>query len=217
MKLLLGVVVFETVLGLILFGSAGRVDLPWFWALLTAHAALVVIGGRLIDPDLKRERLRPGGAGVDRGFRPALAVLVLAHLVVAGLDAGRFGWSPEIAWPARAAGLVVYVAGVGLSLWAMAVNRFFSPVVRVQAERGHHVIRGGPYAIVRHPGYVGLVLALASEAFVLGSLWSLVPVIPFAVLVVRRTMLEDRFLRANLEGYGEYAADVRFRMAPGVW
>ena len=217
MKMVLGLVAFETVLGLILFSSAGRVDLPWFWAFLAVHAALMAVGGALMDPDLRRERLRPGGTGVDRGFRPMLTVLVLAHLVVAGLDAGRCGWTPQIGWAARGAGLVLYVAGVGLSLWAMAANRFFSPVVRVQAERGHHVIRSGPYAIVRHPGYVGLLVALASGAVVLGSLWSLVPVIPFAVLVIRRTMLEDRFLRANLAGYGNYTEAVRFRMAPGVW
>ena len=217
MRLVLGLIGFETVLGLILFCSAGRVDLPWFWAFLSVHTAMMAIGGMLMDPELRRERLRPGGAGVDRGFRPVLTVLALAHLVLAGLDAGRFGWTPQVPWAARAAGLVLYVAGFGLSLWAMSANRFFSPVVRVQAERGHHVIRGGPYAFVRHPGYVGMLVALASGAVVLGSLWSLVPVIPFAAVVIRRTMLEDRYLRANLEAYGEYAAAVRFRMAPGVW
>src|SRR5688572_24302916 len=186
MKMVLGLVAFETVLGLILFSSAGRMDLPWFWAFLAVHATLMAVGGRLMDPDLRRERLRPGGAGADRGFRPVLTVLVLARVVLGGLEAGGLGWSPQIGWAARGAGLGLYLAGVGLSLWAMAVNRFFSPVVRVQAERGHHVIRSGPYAIVRHPGYVGLLVALASGAVVLGSLWSLVPVFPFAALVVRR-------------------------------
>jgi protein-S-isoprenylcysteine O-methyltransferase Ste14 len=216
MKFPIVVTAFEIVLGGLLFGFAGRFDLPWFWTLLGVHTALMLGAGAIIDPGLKAERLRPGGKGLDRGFRPVLAALLLVHLVLAGLDA-RFGWSPAIGAGARAAALGVYLAGFGLSLWAMAANRFFSPVVRVQAERGHHVIRGGPYRFVRHPGYLGLLLSLTSGAVVLGSLWSLLPVLPFAAVVIRRTLLEDRFLRANLEGYCDYAASVRYRMAPGVW
>ena len=217
MKSLLAILGFESVLGLLLFGTAGRLDLPWFWALLAAHSLMMLVGLNIIDPGLKKERLRPGGPGLDRGFRPMLLILALAHLVIAGLDAGRFGWSPAIPASARGAALVVYVAGFGLSLWAIWANRFFSPVIRLQTERGHHLIRGGPYAYIRHPGYVGLLLCLSSEAIVLGSLWSLLPVLPFALTVIRRTLLEDRFLRDNLTGYADYALAVRYRMAPGVW
>ena len=217
MKSLLALLGFETVLGLLLFGTAGRLDLPWFWALLGAHSMMMLVGLNIIDPGLKKERLRPGGPGLDRGFRSVLAFLALVHLVIASLDAGRFGWSPAIPATARAAGLLVYVLGFGLSLWAIWANRFFSPVIRLQTERGHHLIRGGPYAYIRHPGYVGLLLCLSSEAIVFGSLWSLLPILPFALTVIRRTLLEDRFLRDNLSGYADYALAVRYRMAPFVW
>jgi protein-S-isoprenylcysteine O-methyltransferase Ste14 len=201
----------------LLFGVAGRVDLPWFWVLIGVHAVMMFAGGWLMDPDLRKERRRPGGKGLDCGFRPVLSALILAHLVVAALDAGRYGWSPTLPPWLRAAGLAVYVAGFGLSLWAMAANRFFSPVVRLQTERGHEVVRRGPYAYVRHPGYVGVSLAVAGEALVLGSLWSLAPLLPALAVIVWRTTLEDRFLRENLTGYAQYASTVPYRLAPGVW
>jgi protein-S-isoprenylcysteine O-methyltransferase Ste14 len=216
MKSVLVVAAFEVVMGGILFGCAGRLDLPWFWVLLGVHTALMLFAMAMIDPGLKAERMRPGGAGIDRGFRPVLACLLLVHLVVAGLDA-RFGWTPVIATGPRLAALAVYLAGFGFSLWAMSANRFFSPVVRVQAERGHQVVRGGPYRFVRHPGYLGLIVSATSGAIVLGSLWALAPALPFVLVVLRRTLLEDRFLRGNLAGYSEYASAVRYRMAPGVW
>ena len=217
MKFLLTLLAFEVLLALLLFGVAGRVDLPWFWTLIGIHTVMMLAGGWLMDPDLRKERLRPGGPGIDCRFRPILTALILAHLVIAALDAGRFGWSPHIPPAARAAGLAVYVAGFALSLWAMAANRFFSPVVRVQAERGHEVVGGGPYAYVRHPGYVGVTLALTAEAVLLGSLWSLAPLLPALAVVVWRTTLEDRFLHRNLSGYAAYASAVRYRLAPGVW
>ena len=207
---------FEIVLGAVLFGSAGRFDLPWFWALLAVHASLMAVGVSLPDRSLMRERLRPGPGSRDRGYRLALTAIILATLVVAGLDA-RFGWSPALPDVARAAALACYTLGFSLSLWAIAVNRFFSSVVRVQTDRGHEVVRDGPYRLVRHPGYLGMFVAVVSESFVLGSLWSLLPLAAFALVIVSRTAIEDRMLRRELTGYEEYARAVTYRLAPGIW
>src|SRR5436190_15594992 len=99
MRYLMTLLCVEVLIAGLLFGSAGRVDLPWFWGILGVHFALLVTCGRSLDEGLRRERLRPGPGAVDGGFRPVMAGLLLAHLVVAGLDAGRFGWSPAIpAW-----------------------------------------------------------------------------------------------------------------------
>jgi protein-S-isoprenylcysteine O-methyltransferase Ste14 len=117
----------------------------------------------------------------------------------------------------QAAALAGFAAGLGLSLWAMSANRFFSPVVRIQAERGHRLVSSGPYARLRNPGYTGLIVASLCGGVALGSWWSLVPLAPFVGMFLWRTAMEDRFLHEGLEGYAGYANRVRYRLVPGLW
>ena len=220
LSVVIKVVVFESVLGLVLFGSAGRMDVPWFWALIAVHATGLLAGQLAMDPGLDRERLNPaagGPAGKEYLFRIAGTVAILAHLAVAGLDVGRFGWSVPPPTTLRAVALVVYAAGLGFSMWAIATNCFFSSVVRLQSDRGHRVVDTGPYRYVRHPGYAGMMVAALSGGMVLGSWWSAVPMLLFGTMVVRRLAMEDRFLNANLQGYRDYAGRVRSKVLPGVW
>jgi protein-S-isoprenylcysteine O-methyltransferase Ste14 len=200
-----------------LFISAGRVDLPFFWAYIGVLFVSMTIGLRLVDPDLMRERVKPGPGGTDRSLRLRAMPLLLAHLIIAGLDAGRFRWTQSITPAVQIAALVVLAAGMALSLWAMHVNRFFSPVVRIQSERGHHVITGGPYRFIRHPGYLAALLMMLAGGPALGSWWSMVPQIPMLGMILRRVLIEDRFLHAELDGYGGYAQRVRHRLIPGIW
>lgn len=217
MAMTLRVLLVEGVLAAMLFGSAGRTDLPWFWAVLAVHSTLMTVGMSSIDPALRRERLKPAPGGQDRCLRLIALPFILAHLIVAGLDVGRFHWSGPMPAGVQALALIGYTAGMGLSVYAMLNNRFFSPVVRIQHERGHTLVTSGPYRFVRHPGYVGALFACACGGLALGSWWSLVPLAPFAVLFLRRTALEDRMLRAELDGYARYAERVRYRLLPGVW
>ena len=217
MAMIMRVLIVESLLAATLFASAGRIDLPWFWAVLAVHSALLAVGMASIDPALRRERLKPGPGGRDRYLRLIALPFLLAHLIVAGLDVGRFHWTGPVPGGVQAAALVGYTAGIALSVCAMLANRFFSPVVRIQHERGHTLITTGPYRFVRHPGYVGAILASACGGVALGSFWSLVPLVPFAVLFLRRTAVEDRMLRADLDGYAGYAERVRYRLVPGLW
>jgi protein-S-isoprenylcysteine O-methyltransferase Ste14 len=206
----------ELVIAGILFISAGRLDLPWFWAVLGLHAIFMLAGLVLIDPDLLRERTRPGPGGRDRNLRSWLSLLFLVQFIIAGLDAGRYGWSRAMSPMVQAAALALYMLGMVICIWAMAVNRFFSPILRIQDERGHHLVTAGPYRYVRHPGYLGILLS-ASAGVALGSWWSLIALVPVAILILRRTTLEDRLLRKSLEGYANYSEQVRYRLVPGVW
>jgi protein-S-isoprenylcysteine O-methyltransferase Ste14 len=96
-------------------------------------------------------------------------------------------------------------------------NRFFSAVIRIQTDRGHHVVSSGPYRIVRHPGYVGGLTYWMPVSVALGSAWALIRSALFLIVTVIRTALEDRTLHRELPGYPEYAVRVRYRLIPGVW
>jgi protein-S-isoprenylcysteine O-methyltransferase Ste14 len=214
---LLGGTVMLAIIGAILFGLAGRRDLPMFWAYLGIWAVTLVVALLVVDPGLIRERTRPGPGGSDYVTLYALTFLWPGQPVVAALDVGRFHWSDTVPLAVRMVGLMAMAAGMAVVVWAEAVNRFFSSVIRIQTERGHHVITTGPYRYVRHPGYAACPFILAGGGLALGSwLAALIGLLLF-LPILRRTVQEDRLLREQLEGYDEYARKVRYRLVPGVW
>ncbi len=201
----------------LLFGSAGRWDLPMFWTYVGVWAVTCVVGPLVMGPDLVAERLLPGPGGRDYGFTIAFVPLLLGQLVVAGLDVGRFHWSDTVSPAVQVIGLAAMAIALATMLWATSVNRFFSSVIRIQTERGHRVITAGPYRFVRHPAYAVTPLLFVGGGLALGSwLATLIGLLLF-VAVIRRTADEDRILRAELEGYDRYAERVRYRLFPGVW
>ncbi len=223
-KSALAFVTFACAMPASLFAAAGRVNWPMGWA-FTGSLLAFVASSRLLaarnSPDILAERAgswsRPDVRGWDRAFVPAAAVFgPLAACVVAGLDR-RFGWSPKMPLALQVGGLVVAVLGYLLGAWAMASNRFYSAVVRVQRDRGHIVETGGPYRYIRHPGYASAIPSFLATGPALGSLWALIPSGLVALLVVVRTVFEDRLLRSELPGYEGYARRVRYRLIPGVW
>ncbi len=208
---------FLIIVGGILFASAGRLDLPMFWVYLGVVLSYVIIALAVLDPGLLQERIRPGPGGKDRYLRLLAFPFILCHWIVAGLDVGRFHWSDTMPFALQIVGTVGLASGMAISIWAMAVNPFFSPVVRIQSERGHRLITSGPYRFVRHPGYLGAVVSCLFGMCILGSLGAMLPIGVLLLLMLRRAKLEDRFLHEELEGYGEYAQRVRYRLIPGLW
>jgi protein-S-isoprenylcysteine O-methyltransferase Ste14 len=171
-----------------------------------------------VNPEMfaVRSRVHPGTKRWDKVVVGLLFLAILAIPPVAGLDDGRFHWSTM---PSCVVGLgyILLVAGWILIAWAETVNPFFEPGVRIQTERGHHVIDSGPYAIVRHPGYFASVLLFTGFALTLGSWWALIPAGFASLLLALRTVWEDRTLHVELSGYAAYAQRVRWRLIPGVW
>ncbi len=220
-RLLARLLGFVLILAAVLFAAAGRWTWVRGWVYTVAYACLTIIGVVAVplDPELVEERthIKEGVKEWDRRITVVGSLLYpLAILVVAGLDA-RYGWSPYI--PHALAFLALALAAVGnlISIWATAVNRFYGRFVRIQKERGHVVISSGPYAYVRHPGYLGQIVFSLASALALGSLWALIPGGLFALLLVVRTELEDRTLQEELEGYTAYAEKVQGRLIPRVW
>ncbi|TWT36327.1 Isoprenylcysteine carboxyl methyltransferase (ICMT) family protein [Posidoniimonas corsicana] len=184
----------------------------------------VMMGFTLFDrvlrrhhPSVLRELMRPGVSLTDKLTFVGGGLLLTTHFVVGVADASYFHWSGVTPSWVRVVGLAVMIAGFGLAAWAMLLNPFFSPVVRVQRERRHRVITAGPYRWVRHPSYLGLSVGAVASAFALGSYWSLIPALAFVALYARRAQFEDRVLSEELAGFSRYATRVRYRLAPGLW
>jgi len=219
--LVLKSIAFQLVTGGILFGCAGTLRWPWAWAwlggvLATQLATVWILAWHSPDLLVERSRLQPGTKRWDKFVCPGMALAgPLLTMIAAGLER-RFHGERWPVWT-EAAALLVTLAGGAVAAFAMYVNRFFSTTVRIQSERGHVVVSGGPYGVVRHPGYVGMLLVYAAIPFVLGSRWALEPAALTVMLAVVRTALEDRTLRAELPGYTDYAARVHYRLLPGVW
>ena len=208
---------FFVLAALALFLSAGTVLILTFWIYLVIFAAVFVAALLWLDPDLLRERMRPGGKPPPLSLR-LFTLIIFAHLIVAGLDRGRLHWSDTVPSWLEAAALIAVAVGYVLCLRAMAVNRFFSSVVRIQSERGQYVVTTGPYAVVRHPGYAAGILIVLASGLALGSWLAaallVVTILPF---LFYRTVTEDRVLSAELAGYRDYAQRVRWRLLPGIW
>ncbi len=215
--------VFAVVAGLaaILFLSAGHLDWVEAWRFIAAYGAFLLaygVWGLRSDPGQLDERGNPGAnvKAWDKLILRIYFLLLLVVLVVAGLDAGRFRWSPAPAW-LQALGWVAMALGGGMIAWAAQANTFLARYVRIQTDRGQRAVTHGPYRWVRHPMYVGIIAFMLSTPLVLGSRWALVPAALIGVLFIVRTALEDRTLQAELPGYAEYAQRVRWRLLPGVW
>ena len=208
---------FFALAALALFASAGTLAIPVFWVYLAIFAAVFFASFLWIDPDLARERMRPGGKKPPAALRLFSGILI-AHWVIAGLDRGRFHWSDTVPTLLQWLGLAFLAAGYALCLWAMRVNRFFSSVVRIQSDRGHVLITSGPYAFIRHPGYLaGLIIMLASGIALDSWLAAALLVVLSVPFLMYRAVTEDRILLAQLPGYAGYAARVRWRIIPGLW
>jgi protein-S-isoprenylcysteine O-methyltransferase Ste14 len=205
--------------GLLLFAAAGTVALPRAWLFVAVsfvgmfgNAAIVAVA----NPELMNRR---GSWKKRKDTRPWDKRLLMVYgifgfyvlPVVAGLDVGRHPWLSLGAW-AAVVGILLFGFGSVLITWAMLVNTHFETTVRIQTDRNHRVIRTGPYAVIRHPGYLGASLWLLGSPLIIGSDLALIPAAIAIAAVIARTCLEDRTLGNELPGYAEYARRVRYRL-----
>lgn len=215
----LSLVGFSILIGAALFVPAG---LTWrnAWIFLIVFLALMIASMIYlwrVNPDIfvARSRIHQGTKSWDKLVLALVLPAFFGVFVVAGLDA-RFAWSAVPPWMVLA-GYVLLIVGFIASDWVYAVNRFAEPSVRIQKDRGQTVIDTGPYWIVRHPLYVAGGLLMIGIALALSSFMALILVGIGCIVLVIRTVFEDRMLQLELEGYRDYALRVRYRLIPGVW
>lgn len=190
--------------------------------------AIVCIGGfaasRLVvaqrSPDLIAERARftqhKDIMPWDRILAPLVGLGTALIPLAAGLEAlqgGNFLFSV----PVKGLALIIILAGYALGSYTLYEKRFFSGVVRIQSDRGQHVVSAGPYGWVRHPGYAGAMATYLAIPVFLDSVCALMVAVLLVIALVIRTSLEDKTLQEELEGYRGYAQQVRYRLVPGVW
>ncbi|MBN9217572.1 MAG: isoprenylcysteine carboxylmethyltransferase family protein [Mesorhizobium sp.] len=221
-KLILQTFIWFGLMGTLLFLSAGTLHWPAAWAYLVLMVGLSLSLGVALsrrDPGLMKERLSPpiqkNQTAADKVLLSVLLLAIFGWQALIGLDF-RFGWSAVPVW-VQVIGALVLLVGIWLCYLTMLENSFAAPVVKIQDERGQHVISTGPYAYVRHPMYAGAILFFAGTALLLGSWWGLASVVVFIVLLAMRTFIEEKTLRAGLRGYEDYASNVRYRLIPLVW
>lgn len=199
----------------------------WDWWEAWVYAIIAILGFAISralaaqrHPDLLAERARmlqhEDAAPWDKRLAPLVGLGGGLIPLVAGLDA-LFGWSPTFSLPLKILALIVILVGYALGSYALIENRFFSGIVRIQTERGHHVVSGGPYRWMRHPGYAGALLTYLATPFLLDSWWTFVPAVFLTIVLIIRTAWEDKTLQDELVGYREYAGRVRYRLLPWVW
>jgi len=208
------------VMAALLFPPAGTLawDRGWWYLASFVVAILVaIVYIWRVDPELFAIRRKPqaGSKPWDLAFVAVTLTSMAAILPVAGLDY-RFGWSrlsDGVVW----LGYLIFAAGFWLTAWAQGVNRHFELTVRIQTDRGHKVIDAGPYATVRHPGYIGGVALAFGTALALGSLVATIPAAICAIALALRTLAEEATLAEELPGYTDYMHRVHFRWIPGIW
>jgi protein-S-isoprenylcysteine O-methyltransferase Ste14 len=206
----------------IFFIAAGRLNLPRAWLFYGLNLGFVIVNmviGSKLFPELvnvRGEIKKKDTKSWDIVFAIIYTLMLFVSPAIAGLDVGRYLWSDvTIYWVIP--GVSLFFVSVIFVDWAMMTNTYFDTAVRIQKDRGHSVVATGPYKIIRHPGYVGMILLYISSPLIIGSLFAWIPAAIIIVSFFIRTALEDKTLRNELEGYLDYSKKVKYRLIPGVW
>lgn len=206
---------------LILFISAGKIDYWQGVIYVIIGLIMSILNYTVLKPDseLLTERTRPGEGSKkwDKTLLGLSFLLTVTMFTIAGLDSGRYHWSPDFHCIFYLLGIILTITGQLFFLFAQKQNKFFSSTVRIQTDREHVVCETGLYKIIRHPAYLGSIIQSAGFPLLFGSLWSIIPIIMLIILQITRTYLEDKTLMEELKGYLEYSQKTQYKIIPHIW
>lgn len=225
LMLRLGVQTFlaAILMGALLFGGAGETRWPQAWSFLAIYllsSAAFGVWLQARDPGLLAARLssplQQGQPLWDKIFLLVFITAWCGWMLLMGLDARRWQTSHMPVWLNSLGGALVVAGFIGVCR-VFAENSFAAPVVRLQSERGQHVIETGPYGIVRHPMYAAALVYVLGMSLLLGS-WDGLAVLPLLLAgLLPRAVFEERMLQRDLPGYADYMKKVRYRLVPLIW
>jgi protein-S-isoprenylcysteine O-methyltransferase Ste14 len=201
--------------------ASGKWNWLWGWIyiiLLTLAMATHVVVLVPLNPALLADRAgglhQPGTKRWDIWLTMIAGLAFTSIMIIAGLDE-RWGWTGPISIGWHITGILLFLIWWVFFLWAMASNPFFSEGVRIQES--HQVAQRGPYRLVRHPGYFGNLIGCIGQPLLFGSWWAFIPAVLTILAFVIRTAIEDKTLQNELDGYSDYAKQVRYRLIQGIW
>jgi protein-S-isoprenylcysteine O-methyltransferase Ste14 len=206
---------------LVLFISAGSFTWAAGWWYIGLYFGTIIAASLIFLPKrpevvIERSKGSEGGKPWDILLTRLIAIPAFGLLIISGLDE-RWGWTAPLPLWSRLLGGTFFMGGYVIVLWAMYTNKYFSQIVRVQSDRGHVAVTDGPYRIVRHPGYLGMLLSTMGVPLLLDSLYAFICVVLYAVILITRITFEDRTLHDELPGYIEYQKHTRYKLIPGIW
>lgn len=208
-------IIIMIVMGLIIFLPAGsfRFWQAWIWW-LGLFVLMIFTAAFFLkkSPELLARRMKFKEKEITRK-PPAILNLYFLGFIIPGFDF-RFHWSSVPVWMIITANVLVFLSYIFI-LFVFKENSFASTVIQVEQEQ--QVITTGPYAIVRHPMYLGMLLMALFSPLALGSYWAIIPSLTIIPSLILRVINEEEFLLKNLPGYNDYCLKTRYRLIPSIW
>jgi protein-S-isoprenylcysteine O-methyltransferase Ste14 len=216
-QMLLRFFVMAALILLLLFAPAGTFHYWQAWsyfALIFFVTFAIFIYIYLHDKDLLKRRMESREKlSAQKWLMNLMYLFWPLAMMLPGLD-HRFAWSHLPAW-LSVVSLLVVLSGYLFVFWVVNTNRFAARTIRV--EQGQQLISTGPYAIVRHPMYLGMLGIFLCTPLALGSLYAVPIFALFIPIIVVRLMSEEKLLLAELPGYVDYCSKTRCRLIPLIW
>lgn len=208
-------IILMVIMWVILFIPAGTIKFWEAWILWVGFSLITVfitVYFAKKNPELLSRRIKVQEKETSKKS-PAFFKLYYLGFILPGIDF-RFNWSNEPVWFVIISNILVFGSYIFI-FFVFKENTYASTVIQVENEQ--HVITTGPYKIVRHPMYLGMIIMSLFMPLALGSYFAIIPMFFIIPITVFRIKNEEAVLLRKLKGYKEYCLKTRYRLIPFIW